>query len=155
MADWRKGLRVAGGLLLLAVACATPPNDARVEAELRRLGGEVRELGRTPRIVVLNAGSPMDAWGQVAASRADGPSTRMQALGSQMAKAQRLRVGVVIGGPFAHLNDQMVLDALAAAGAAPLPGLTLLVASPKPPHEDVRFEARRRKVHLIYRELYL
>jgi hypothetical protein len=97
----------------------------------------------------------MDAWGQVTASHAEGPSTRMQALGSQLAKANRLRVGVVMGGPFPQLNDRMVLDALAASGSGPLPGLTLLVVSPDPPQEDVRDEARRRRVRLVHRRLHI
>lgn len=153
MADWRTGIRIAG--VALAVACATPPSDANLEAELRRQGGQVPELGRAPRVVVLNAGSSMDAWGQVTASRADGPSTRMQALGSQLAKADRRRVGVVMGGPFPQLNDRMVLDALAASGSRPLPGLVLLVVSPDPPHEDVRHEARRRGFKLVHRKLHM
>lgn len=153
MADWRRWVGVVG--IALAAGCATPPSDARVEAELRRLGAEVRELGRAPRIVVLNAGSQMDAWGKISASQADGPSTRMQALGSQLAKADRRRVGVVMGGPFPQLNDRMVLDALAASGTGPLPGLTLLLVSPEPPHEDVRLEARRRRIRLVHRALHI
>ena len=153
MADWRNGIRIAG--MVLAVACATPPSDMRIEGELRRLSGEVHGLGRSPRIVVLNAGSSMDAWGRVTESRAEGPSTRMQALGRQLAKGSRQRIGVVIGGPFANLNDRMLLDALLASGNEPLPGLTLLLVSPKPPDEELRRVARRRQLKLVHRALHI
>jgi hypothetical protein len=153
MTSWGKAFRIVG--VGLALACATPPSDARVEDELRRLGAQVQGLGRTPHIVVLNAGSRMDAWGQITASQADGPSTRMQALGRRLAKGSRQRVGVVIGGPFAQLNDRMLSDALTASGRDPLPGLTLLLVSPEPPNDELRREAKRRKLNLVHRALHI
>lgn len=140
-------------LVTLALACATPPTDSQVQADLRRLSADVPGLGRSPRLVVLNAGSRMDAWSHVAESTADGPSTKARALGRRLAKADRQRVGVVVGGPFARWNDQFVLDALEASGSASLPGLTLVVVSPEPPDERLRGAALQRRVKLVHRAL--
>jgi len=140
-------------LTAAALACATPPTDAEVESDLRRLSADVRGLGPSPRLVVLNAGSSMDAWSHVAESRADGPSTRARALGRRFAKGSQRRVGIVVGGPFPQLNDRMVLDALEAAGSGPLPGLTLVMVSPEPPEEQLRIAALRRRVKLVHRRL--
>jgi hypothetical protein len=151
MAGWRNGSWIVGVVLLLA--CATPPTDAKVEDDLRWYSADVPGLGRAPRIVVVNAGSSMDAWSRVAESTADGPSIQAQALGRDLAKGARQRIGIVIGGPFPKLNERTVLDALTASGKEALPGLTLVLVSPQPPEEDLRRVATRRRVRLIHRAL--
>jgi len=148
-------LRPAIPIVLIAalLACASPPTDADVEADLRRLSADVRGLGSSPRLVVLNAGSSMDAWSHVAESKAEGPSVRARALGRRFAKGSQERVGIVVGGPFPQLNDRMVLDALEASGSGPLPGLTLVIVSPEPPEERLRIAALQRRVKLVHRAL--
>jgi hypothetical protein len=139
----------------LALGCVTPPSDERIEAELRHQAAQVQELGRRPHIVVCNAGSKMDVWGQLAESTADGPSTRARAMGRIFAKATRVRVGYVVGGPYPELVDQLLLDAFRSSGSAPLPGLVLLHVSRQPPQQDLVMEAKRRRVKLIHRLLYI
>lgn len=149
--------RILAGLALvagLALGCTTPPTDERLEAELRHQAAQVRELGVRPHIVVCNASNRMDVWGQLAESKA-GTSARAQAMGRVFAKASRVRVGYVVGGPYAQLVDQLLLDALRASGSAALPGLVLLHVSRDPPQQELVLEVQRRKAKLIHRLLYI
>lgn len=133
--------------------CATPLTDAEIETQLRRAASGVQGLGRSPKFVVLNAQTRMEAWSHVAESAADGPSSRARVIGRGFSRGSRKRVGYVVGGPQAAFVDQMLIDAFETSGAKKLPGLTLLVVSPEPPAEAVRTTARERGIKLVHRRL--
>lgn len=135
----------------LVVGCASPPTDDEIKLQLRSASEGVRGLGRTPRLVVLNAQSKMEAWSHVAESAADGPSSRARAVGRNFKKGRRQRVGVVVGGPQSDYVDRFVRDAFESAGPDGLPGLTLLVVTPEPPSDWVRGAALKRGVKLVHR----
>ena len=149
--------RWLAGLALLALACATPPTDDEVEAELHRIAASVRPRGEL-RYVMLNAGSPMDAWAQVTESTAEGKessSQPAQRLARAFEQAGRRRIAVVTGGPYASLNERTLLDAFTHLRVQKLPGLTLVFASPKPPSDDLCDLIKRTGATLVVRDMVL
>jgi hypothetical protein len=130
-------------LTLCAIACATPPSEEEIDAELRQIARGVKPLGEL-RCVPLVADSRMDAWAKLAESTAEGkagePSKQTRRLLRAFTQAEKRRVAVVTGGPYASLNERVVLDAFQAAGEKTprLPGLTLVYVSPDPPSDELR-----------------
>ncbi len=135
----------------LLPACASPPTDDEVRSALRRAASGVQGVGAKPRLVVLNMQTRMEAWSHLAASAAEGPSTRARAVGRDFKKGERRRIGVVVGGPQSDYVDRFVLDAFESAGPQKLPGLTLVVVSPEPPSDFLGRAARERGVKLVHR----
>ena len=142
------------GLALCALACATPPSDEELETELRQIAREVKPKGEL-RIVAINAGSRMDAWAKLAEDTAEGneggPSQQARRLARAFEKSDRHRVAVVTGGPFADLNERMLLDAFDTARVKRMPGLTLVYVSPEPPTPALRDAATRAGSLLVHR----
>jgi predicted aconitase len=150
-------MRWLAGLALLALACATPPSDDEVEAELHRIAASVRPRGEL-RYVMLNAGSPMDAWAQVTESTAEGKESSSQParrLARAFSQAEKRRIAVVTGGPYASLNERTVLDAFLHLRAKRLPYLTLVYASPKPPSDELRDAIARTGATLVVHNMAL
>jgi hypothetical protein len=142
------------GLALLALGCTIPPTESEVESDLRRIAAGVRPLPGELRVVALNAGSRMDAWAQMTESAAEGEewsSEQVRHLTRVFNKADRRRVAVVTGGPYAQLNERVVLEALDSVKPPRLPGLTLVFVSPEPPTADIRGAVSRRGSVLVHR----
>jgi hypothetical protein len=152
----RRGARRAFALALLfgmALGCASPPTDEEIDAELRQIAKSVRPAGEL-RVVGLYATSRMDSWAQVAESTAEGrDSTPMPArrLIRAFSQADRRRIAVVTGGPYASYNERIVLDAFDAVRASKLPGLTLVFVSPEPPSDDLRLATQKVGCKVVHR----
>ncbi len=157
MASWRTSLRravVPIGLALLALACTIPPTESEVESDLRRIAAGVRPLSGELRVVALYASSRMDSWAQMTESAAEGEewsSQHVRRLARAFNQADRRRVAVVTGGPYAQLNERVVLDAFDDVKPPRLPGLTLVFVSPEPPTADIRGAVSRRGSMLVHR----
>src|SRR5574339_667851 len=102
-----------------------------------------------PMMVSINAESRMDAWTKLAddeiQGKEHGPSQQARRLARAFEKANRLRVAVVTGGPYADLNEQTVRAALDAAMEKHqrMAGLTLVFVSPEPPTPELRASVNR------------
>ena len=129
-------------LALLAQGCATPPTEEEIEADLRQIASQVKPHGDL-RVVPLQADSRMDAWAKFAEATAEGkggePSHQSRWLARVLSQAARRRIAVVTGGPYASLNEQVVLEAFAVAKEKTprLSGLTLVYVSPDPPTPEI------------------
>lgn len=152
-------LRRAGAGLVLALcaaACATPPSEEEVEAQLRAIAAEVKPRGEL-RVVVVNAESRMDAWAKLAEEQAEGrdrgPSQQARRLARAFEKSHRVRIAVVTGGPYADLNERMVQDAFRVAQEKHprMAGLTLVFVSAEPPSPELRAAALAAGSLLVYR----
>jgi hypothetical protein len=150
----RAGLALAAALC--AFACATPPSDEEVEAQLRAIAAEVKPRGEL-RVVSIHAESRMDAWTKLAEEKAEGKaggaSQPARRLARAFEKSHRLRVAVVTGGPYADLNEQMVQEAFALAKEKHprMAGLTLVFVSPEPPSPELRAVVRIAGALLVHR----
>jgi len=133
------------------LACATPPSDDQIEAQLRRVAAATPELGRRPRVISLYADSKMAAWAQVTEATAEGPSGEAHALAQAFESAARTRVAYAVGGPYPKLNERTLLDAFDLVHARKLPGLTLLMVSDRPPSQALLSAARQRGARLLHR----
>jgi hypothetical protein len=143
-------------LVLAALACATPPSNEELEAQLRAIAAEVKPRGEL-RIVAINAESRMDAWAKLAEDQAEGkergPSQQARRLARAFEKSHRLRVAVVTGGPYADLNERMVQDAFEVVKEKQqrMAGLTLVFVSPEPPSPELRATVNRASSLLVHR----
>jgi hypothetical protein len=145
----------AAGLALAAclLACASPPTDEEIDAELRQIAKSVKPPGEL-RIVGLYAESRMDSWAQWAESTSEGreaSSISSRRLERAMAQSDRKRVAVVTGGPYASFNERIVLDALRASKLQRMPGLTLVFVSPEPPTPELRTAVTKTSAKLVHR----
>jgi hypothetical protein len=151
----RPWLRDTGALLLAlgALACATPPSEQEIDAELRQIAGRVKPRGEL-RCVPLVADSRMDAFAKLAESTAEGagaqPSQQARRLVRAFAQADRRYVAVVTGGPYASLNERVVQDAFDARKAPRLAGLTLVYVSPEPPSPELRAVVKSASASLVH-----
>jgi hypothetical protein len=103
--------------------------------------------------VVVNADSEMDAWTDVARATSEGPLGLSRVLAQAFARAERQRAAFVVGGPYPQLSDRILLDAFSAVRAPRLPGLTLLLVSPKAPSDALSDAAAGRGAALLHRPL--
>jgi hypothetical protein len=146
--------RAALGLLAVCVlGCATPPSDEEIDAELRQIAKSVKPPGEL-RVVGLYAESRMDSWAQWAQSTSEGreaTSIPARRLARALANADKRRVAVVTGGPYASFNERIVLDAFRVANAQRLPGLTLVFVSPEPPTPELRAAVVKTSAKLVHR----
>jgi hypothetical protein len=147
---WARGI-LGLGLATALLACAAPPDEAQIEAALRRVAASVPALSREARVVVVEADSEMDAWTQVVQSKAEGPSGLARVLAQAFARAERASVDYVVGGPYPQLNERVVLDALGLVRAPRVPGLRLLFVSGKPPSEELGQRAGALGAKLLHR----
>jgi hypothetical protein len=143
-------------LALCSLACATPPTEDELDAELRQIAREVKPQGQL-RIVSILAESRMDAWAKLAEDQADGkeagPAQPARRLIRAFDRADRFRVAVVTGGPYADWNERMVRAALDAGKGKQMPGLTLVYVSPEPPSDELRAAVSRAGSLLVPRTL--
>lgn len=144
-------------LALLAQACAAPPTEEEIDAELRRIAAGVTPLRGELRVVPFEADSRMDAWADFVDETAEGkgrePSGQARWLARVLAQASRRRIAVVTGGPYASLNESAARDAfeLVKEKTPRLPGLTLVYVSPEPPTPELRAAVARAGGLLVHR----
>lgn len=154
---WLRPASVLAALVLGALACATPPSEEEIDAELRQIARSVKPLRGELRCVPLSADSRMDAFAKLAESTAEGrggePSQQTRRLARAFSYAKRRRVAVVTGGPYTSLNERVVLDAFEVAKQKTprLPGLTLVYVSPEPPTPELRAAVTGMGGLLVYR----
>jgi len=135
------------------IGCASAPSDAELKSALRRAAASVPGFSSNARVVVVSADSEMDAWTRVAQATSEGPSGLSRVLAQAFSKAENERVDFVVGGLYAQLNDRVLLDAFAGVRAPRLPGLRLLLVSPKQPSDALRGAARPFGVVVLHRPL--
>jgi hypothetical protein len=145
----------AAGLALAAclLACASPPTDEEVDAELRQIAKSVKPVGEL-RIVGIYAESRMDSWAQWAESTSEGKeasSLPARRLARALSQSDRKRVAVVTGGPYASFNERIVLDALRVSKLERMRGLTLVFVSPEPPTPELRTAVTNASAKLVHR----
>lgn len=137
----------------MALGCATPLSDDEIDAELRQIARSVKPPGEL-RVVGLYAQSRMDSWAQVAESTAEGRDATSQParrLIRAFNQADRRKVAVVTGGPYASYNERIVLDAFHGLDRPQLRGLTLLFVSPEPPSDELRMATQKVGCQLVHR----
>ena len=137
--------------LMLATGCVTPFTEADLEKDLDRAASSVPALGRK-RIIPIYAETKMAAWALLADAKSDPSSTMSYRLSRGLALAARRGFGVVVGGPYPALSDQVVRNALTLHRERPLGGLTLVFVSAKPPSEALREAATSANARLHHRE---
>jgi hypothetical protein len=142
---------ILGVLLTLATGCITPLSEADLERNLEKAAASVPALGRK-RVIPIYAETRMAAWALLADAKSDPSSTLSYQLSRGLAAAARRGVGVVVGGPYPALSDQVVRNALTLQGERPLGGMTLVFVSAKPPSEALREAAKRANARLTHRE---
>jgi hypothetical protein len=131
--------------------CASTPTAAQLDARLREVGASVEGLSH-PRVFAVHAGSRMEALTLLADAR-NQPRERLSLdLAQQIGLARTRRLHLVVGGPWARLNEQLLTNALSYREDA-LPGLVLVVVSPEAPGPALDALAKRRRVRLIHRPL--
>ena len=137
--------------LMLAVGCVTPLTEADLEKDLARSAASVPALGRK-RVIPIYAETKMAAWALLADAKSDPSSPMSYRLSRGLALAARRGFGVVVGGPYPALSDQVVRNALTLHRERPLGGLALVFVSAKPPSEALREAAASADARLHHRE---
>jgi hypothetical protein len=135
----------------LLAACATLPTDEEVDATLRRVAASLPDLPADLVVVVVYAEDAEDAWEQIARARQGGPSEVSRALAQSLAHAHPAEDAYVVGGPYASLNEQVLLDALRIVASRGLRGVTALLVSPEEPSRELRESAADMALLLRYR----
>ena len=120
--------------LALAMGCVTPFTEADLERDLDRAAYSVPALGRK-RIIPIYAETKMAAWALLADAKSDPSSPMSYRLSRGLAAAARRGFGVVVGGPYPALSDQVVRNALTLHHERPFRGLKVVFVSAKPPSE--------------------
>jgi hypothetical protein len=121
-----------------------------VDRELRARGAQVRGLQR-PRVFALHADTRMEALTLLADARTE-PRARVSLdLAQQFSLARHRQVHMIVGGPYADLNRQVLWNAFAYHEGKALPGLVVVFASPEVPDAPLLELARRKRVRLIHR----
>jgi len=120
--------------LMLAMGCVTPLSEADLEENLDRAASSMPGLGRK-RIIPIYAETKMAAWALLADAKSDPSSPMSYRLSRGLASAARRGFGVVVGGPYPSLSDQVLRNALTLHRESRLGGLTLVFVSAKPPSE--------------------
>jgi hypothetical protein len=142
---------VLGISLMFAMGCITPFTEADLEKDLDRAASSVPALGRK-RIIPIYAETKMAAWALLADAKSDPSSPMSYRLSRGLAAAARRGFGVVVGGPYPALSDQVVRNALTLHRERPLGGLTLVFVSAKPPSEALWKAAKHAHARLHHRE---
>ena len=142
---------ILGVSLMLATGCITPLSEADLEKDLDRAASSVPALGRK-RIIPIYAETKMAAWALLADAKSDPSSLMSYRLSRGLAAAARRGLGVVVGGPYPALSDQVVRNALTLHRERPLGGLTLVFVSAKPPSEALYKAAKHAEARVYHRE---
>ena len=137
--------------LMLAMGCVTPFTEADLEKDLDRAASSVPALGRK-RIIPIYAETKMAAWALLADAKSDPSSPMSYRLSRGLAVAARRGFGVVVGGPYPALSDQVVRNALTLHRERPLGGLMLVFVSAKPPSEALSQAAASVGARLHHRQ---
>jgi hypothetical protein len=112
----------------------------------------VKRRGPGLRVVPVHAGSRMEAWTLLAEAKTDAESPLSLRLGRSFRVAATRKVTFIIGGPYPSLTDQLIRNGLS-QNERGLPGLTLVVVSPKPPSSSLIEAAQEARAALHYRDL--
>jgi len=137
--------------LMLAMGCVTLLTEDDLEKDLDRAASSVPALGRK-RVIPIYAETKMAAWALLADAKSDPSSQMSYRVSRGLALAARRGFGVVVGGPYPALSDQVVRNALTLHRERPLGGLTLVFVSAKPPSEALREAAASADARLHHRE---
>ena len=142
---------ILGVSLTLATGCITPLTEADLEKDLDRAASSVPGLDRK-RVIPIYAETKMAAWALLADAKSDPSSPMSYRLSRGLASAARRGFGVVVGGPYPALSDQVVRNALTLHRERSLGGLTLVYVSAKPPSDALREAAKHAQARLYHRE---
>lgn len=133
---------------LWLAGCVAPITDGEIRNHLQRVAG----LGSGANVLVLNAESEMAAWVLVTEARSNGPIVPSRRLALGFADGARKRIQYVVGGPYPQLNNRALLDAFTICKESRLPGLVVVLVSPKPPSEELVLTAEAYKAKLVHRD---
>jgi hypothetical protein len=137
--------------LMLATGCVTPLTEDDLEKDLDRVASSVPSLG-PKRVIPIYAESRMAALALLADAKSNPSSPLSYRVSRGLARAARRGLGVVVGGPYPALSDQVLRNALTLHRERPLGGLKLLFVSEKPPSEDLLEAAKHAHARLRHRE---
>lgn len=115
----------------LFLACASSSQEAWVAA--LRADAAAGGMGPDTPVVLVFAEGRDAAWGRIVRARTEAALEESELLASVFASAAVAPVEVAVGGPWAELNEQVVIDAFGLAERDRLPGLRVLYVSPEPP----------------------
>lgn len=154
-AGFRGRRRASVPALLLLAACAACAGSAGtpLERQLARQAAAVPGFPPDASIVAVDAGSTTEAWKELVRLRSEGPSPVSHQLGVALAESRGARRDLVVGGPHAPLTERVLLDAFALSRAPSLPGLRVLLVTPRPPSDGLRAAAAELEVELLHRTL--
>ena len=106
------------------------------------------------RVFPIHAQTRMEAWILRSEARSDPKSSPLSLqLADGFRLGQRRKIDCFVGGPFAALSDQLVLNGLLLNEDHPLPGLRIVLVSPAAPTAELRRAAGARRVRLEHRPL--
>jgi len=142
---------ILGVSLMLATGCITPLTEDDLEKDLERAASSVPSLGRK-RVIPIYAETRMAAWALLADAKSNPSSPMSYRLSRGLAAAARRGFGVVVGGPYPALSDQVLRNALTLHRERPLGGLKLLFVSAKPPSEALWQAAKHADARIHHRE---
>jgi hypothetical protein len=147
----RGGWAAAALLALLGVACVTPISEEQVQDKLAAAAKPVA-VSKQQRIIAIYADSKIVAWGLTTEAKNDPNSELAQHVSRSLEVARTRHTDVVVGGPYADLNDQIVQNALALSERGSLAGVRLIYVSPKPPSEALRQAVGKAHASLYHRD---
>ena len=124
-----------------------------LEGKLAAAAASVPGQGRKPQLFPIFAETKTEAWILLADARSDPESPQSRQLSVHLATAASRRQALVVGGPYAELCDQVLLNALALRRDRPLRGLTLVFVAPAPPSPSVTAAASAASARFYHRLL--
>lgn len=138
--------------VLLAIGCVTPMTENDLERRLEQAAGPLAPSGKS-RVYPIWAETNFVALALLTEARTDPESDLSKRLGSGIALSARRGMHVVVGGPYAHLTDQVLRNALTLQGDGSLRGLVVVFVSPEPPSRELAQAVQQARARLYHREL--
>jgi hypothetical protein len=153
MAAPRRALAIAAAALACfsLAGCVTKMTEVDLRAQLTRVGAEVPKRNAAKIVVPVHAATPMEAWVFYREARGTPEASQLSLqLAQGFARGQRRRVDYIVGGPYADLADQVVLNGLTKNKGRSLAGLRIVLVSEKEPTEELRTAAKACRARLEY-----
>jgi hypothetical protein len=137
--------------LLGLVACVTTLSEADLERELQQAARSSKLAGAA--LIPVYAETKLVARALLFEAQREPESEFSVLVSRRMEVAARRRTGVVVGGPYPELADQILRNALSLHREKGLAGLVVLLVSPAPPSPALAQAARTARTRLVHRPL--
>ena len=142
---------IAGALVAACVACGPKLGPGWTEAHLREAAVPASDAAEAAAVVPVWADSEEEAWGRVVQAQTESPLDESQRLTAWLDEPRAVGAEVWTGGPFAPLNDQVLIDALKFTKRARVPGVRIVFVSPEPPSPELEALLAKRGVAWVHR----